>query len=185
MERYDPETNEWENVASMNEVRLSGSAVAYKPSGTIYAIGGFDGNNILASVDVYYPSRNEWSTGPRMNIPRTGLKTVVHDEKIYAIGGFDGETRLRSVEVLEPMKENKWTFVAPMNLTRSNHAVVAFDDKILAMGGFEGKVITNLTEIYYTKENIWKRSKPMNDARCYLLAVTLEDQTMDIQTLIS
>ena len=83
------------------------------------------------------------------------------------------------------MKENKWRFVAPMNLTRSNHAVVAFDDKILAMGGFEGEVTTNLTEIYYTKENIWKRSKPMNDARSALSAVTLEDQTMDIQTLIS
>ena len=185
VERYDPETNEWENVASMNEVRSDGSAVAYKPNGTIYAIGGFNGNNIHASVDIYYPSRNEWSTGPKMNIPRTGLKTVVHDEKIYAIGGFDGETRLRSVEVLEPMKENKWTFVAPMNLTRSNHAVVAFDDKILAMGGFEGEVTTNLTEIYYTKENIWKRSKPMNDARSALSAVMLEDQTMDFQTLIS
>ena len=185
VECYDPETNEWTNVASMNEVRSDGSAVAYKPMGTIYAIGGFDGNDIHASVDIYYPSRNEWSTGPRMNIPRTGLKTVVHDDKIYAIGGFDGENRLQSVEVLDPLEENKWKFVAPMNLKRSNHAVVAFDDKILAMGGFEGQVTTNLTEIYCTKENIWKRSKPMNDARSALSAVTLEDQTIDFQTLIS
>ena len=185
VECYNPENNEWAKVASMNSVRSDGSAVAYKPSGTIYAIGGFDGNNIHASVDIYYPSRNEWSTGPRMNTPRTGLKTVVHDEKIYAIGGFDGENRLQSVEVLEPLKENKWKFVAPMNLQRSNHAVVAFDDKILAMGGFQGEATTNLTEIYYTKENKWKISKPMNYARSALSAVMLEDQTMDFQTLIS
>ena len=170
----------------MNEVRSSGSAVAFKPTGTIYAIGGFDGNNIHASVDIYYPSRNEWSTGPRMNIPRKGLKTVVHEDKIYAIGGSNGfELVLQSVEVLEPLKENKWKFVAEMNLKRSNHAVVAIGDKILAMGGFQGEVTTNLTEIYHTKEDKWKNSKPMNDARSALSAVTLEDQTMDFQTLIS
>ena len=185
VECYSLDTNEWTNVASMNDIRSDASAVAFKPTGTLYAIGGFDGHNIHASVDIYYPSRNEWSMGPRMNTPRTGLKVVVHEDKIYAIGGFNGEERLQSVEVLEPLKENQWKFVAEMTLKRSNHAVVVIGDKILAMGGFQGEVTTNLTEIYHTKEDKWKKSKPLNDARSALSAVTLEDQTMDFKTLIS
>lgn len=50
-ERYNPATNTWEVIASLNIPRRALSAVAL-PDG-IYAIGGFDGNNYLSSIERY------------------------------------------------------------------------------------------------------------------------------------
>lgn len=49
VERYDPETDEWELVASLNVPRRALSAVTL-PDG-IYVMGGFDGFNYLSSVE--------------------------------------------------------------------------------------------------------------------------------------
>ena len=51
MERFDPEKNEWELIASLNTPRRALAAVTL-PDG-IYAIGGFDGFNYLNSVEKY------------------------------------------------------------------------------------------------------------------------------------
>ena len=48
-ERYNPETDEWETIASLNVPRRALSAVTL-PDG-IYAIGGFDGQTYLSSVE--------------------------------------------------------------------------------------------------------------------------------------
>lgn len=57
-ERYDPKTNKWEVIADLNIPRRALSAVAL-PDG-IYAIGGFDGQNYLSSIEKYDESKNEW-----------------------------------------------------------------------------------------------------------------------------
>lgn len=49
VERYDPETNEWQLIAPLNVARRALSAVTL-PDG-IYAMGGFDGFNYLGSVE--------------------------------------------------------------------------------------------------------------------------------------
>lgn len=49
VERFDPEKNEWELIASLNTPRRALAAVTL-PDG-IYAIGGFDGFNYLNSVE--------------------------------------------------------------------------------------------------------------------------------------
>lgn len=51
VERFDPEKNEWELIASLNTPRRALAAVTL-PDG-IYAIGGFDGFNYLNSVEKY------------------------------------------------------------------------------------------------------------------------------------
>jgi len=110
-------------------VRSDASAVAH--GGKVYIIGGFTGSEVLRSVEIYDPTKDEWRFGPTLNIARSGLKVwtvslwrflldaslclaalslslfsllsqaVILDNKIYAIGGFDGEERLASVEILD------------------------------------------------------------------------------------
>lgn len=38
----------------------------------LYAIGGFDGNERLASMECYHPENNEWTILPAMRIGRSG-----------------------------------------------------------------------------------------------------------------
>ncbi len=51
VERYDPDTDEWTTLASMNVKRSRVSLVAN--CGRLYAVGGYDGNTNLASMEVY------------------------------------------------------------------------------------------------------------------------------------
>lgn len=43
----------------------------------LYAIGGFDGENRLNSVECYHPENNEWTDMPSMKYPRSGAGVAV------------------------------------------------------------------------------------------------------------
>ena len=62
----------------------------------MYVVGGFDGQEVLNSVEVYDPGDNSWSFAVAMNSPRSGVSLVAYRDSLYALGGFDGARRLRS-----------------------------------------------------------------------------------------
>lgn len=55
---YDPARNDWKMLGSMTSSR-SNAGVAMLGD-TIYAVGGFDGNEFLNTVEVYNPDTDEW-----------------------------------------------------------------------------------------------------------------------------
>lgn len=62
----------------------------------MYVVGGFDGQEVLNSVEVYDPGDSTWSFAVAMNSPRSGVSLVSFNSSLYALGGFDGARRLRS-----------------------------------------------------------------------------------------
>ena len=57
---YDPDTNSWSKVASMNVVRRGHSLVSL--DGRLYALGGLDSSiGYIDSVEVYDPDNNTWT----------------------------------------------------------------------------------------------------------------------------
>lgn len=60
MEAYDPSTNQWTVVQSLNIPRR-GVGVAFI-GGSIYAAGGHDGNTYLNSIEKYCKYSKEWTT---------------------------------------------------------------------------------------------------------------------------
>jgi N-acetylneuraminic acid mutarotase len=79
VECYNVEMNNWSLVKPMQETRSDASAVAH--GGRIFIMGGFNGENILHTTEIYDPERNEWTYGPRLNVPRSGLKVKSDWEK--------------------------------------------------------------------------------------------------------
>lgn len=55
-------------------------------AGKIYVIGGFTGESVLASAEVYDPTLNVWQLLPEMTTPRSGVRCVTLRKHIYAIG---------------------------------------------------------------------------------------------------
>lgn len=49
----------------------------------LYAIGGFDGNERLASVECYHPENNEWSYLPPLKTGRSGAGNFYHQPLIH------------------------------------------------------------------------------------------------------
>jgi N-acetylneuraminic acid mutarotase len=97
-ERYDLNTGRWEMLAKLSEGRRALSVVAL-PDG-IYAIGGYSGQQYLASVERYDIYKNVWTKIEAMVSPKCTLSCVVSlpDLRyVYAVGGFNGKP-LETVE---------------------------------------------------------------------------------------
>ena len=88
----------WLGAAPMSTPR---SVLAVGVLGTkLYAVGGFDKDGTLASVEAYDPGSNQWSAVAPMSTPRGYLAVGVLGAKLYAVGGNDGNNHLASVERL-------------------------------------------------------------------------------------
>ncbi|XP_008189703.2 kelch-like protein 2 [Acyrthosiphon pisum] len=77
--------------------------------GLMYAIGGYDGDEDLKSVEVYRPSDGVWSSVADMEICRYRPGVVALDGLLYVMGGeTDDSIYSDTVEIYNP-KINTWT----------------------------------------------------------------------------
>ena len=74
VEVFDASTESWRLVAAMGERRINFGFVAL--GGHLYAIGGWDGENILQSCEKYYPERDEWVEIAELPQPRCLAQVV-------------------------------------------------------------------------------------------------------------
>jgi influenza virus NS1A-binding protein len=89
VERYSLERNTWEPMADLSIPRRALSAVSI--GGSVFVLGGFDGENYLSSVEKLDTGKNRWEKMSPMKHGRCTLSAVVSEDfqYIYAIGGFD------------------------------------------------------------------------------------------------
>ncbi|XP_028075011.1 kelch-like protein 12 [Camellia sinensis] len=65
----------------------------------LYALGGFNGSNMVSTIEIFDPRLGSWMMGEPMNDPRGYSGAVVIGEKIYVIGGvMDGSEILSTIE---------------------------------------------------------------------------------------
>ncbi|XP_064413796.1 kelch-like protein 1 isoform X2 [Latimeria chalumnae] len=75
VERYDPKTDTWTTVAPLSMPR---DAVGVCLLGDkLYAVGGYDGQTYLNTMESYEPQLNEWTQMSSLNIGRAGACVVV------------------------------------------------------------------------------------------------------------
>ncbi|XP_028314782.1 kelch-like protein 4 isoform X1 [Gouania willdenowi] len=75
VERYDPKTDTWTTVSSLSVPR---DAVGICLLGDrLYAVGGYDGQTYLKTVESYDTQNNEWTEEVPLNIGRAGACVVV------------------------------------------------------------------------------------------------------------
>lgn len=104
-------------------------------------MGGFNGQEVMNSAEVYDPLTNQWSFIPQMLSARSGVSLVAFQNTLYALGGFNGFTRLTTGEKFKPGRSTTWDEIAEMSTPRSNFATVILDDYIYVIGGFNGNRI--------------------------------------------
>uniref|UniRef100_A0A3Q2T7D7 Kelch-like ECH-associated protein 1a n=1 Tax=Fundulus heteroclitus TaxID=8078 RepID=A0A3Q2T7D7_FUNHE len=109
--RWDPESNRWSFVFPMSVARLGAGLVSL--NSYLYAIGGYDGQNQLCTVERYNVSRNIWEPRASMRHCRSALGVTVHQGRIYVFGGFNQHGFLSSIERYCP-DQNEWTLVTDM-----------------------------------------------------------------------
>lgn len=68
VEYYDPHSNEWQLAPPMSMLRSRLGVAVLR--GKLYAFGGYNGKDRLASVEVYDAAKEEWSTVSPMQCRR-------------------------------------------------------------------------------------------------------------------
>ncbi|KAH0481292.1 MAG: uncharacterized protein KVP18_003125 [Porospora cf. gigantea A] len=103
----DFQTGVWKQCASMKHSRSSFGCLAFK--GVVFAVGGLTGIKVVDSVELYDPSQNSWTAGPRLNHARAHLNISVYQDRfIQAIGGQDADGKsvttaeIWDLEMVEP-----------------------------------------------------------------------------------
>lgn len=102
LEVYNPKTDSWNTRAAMPTGRggVAGAVVA----GRLYVIGGIlaplDSELIRATVEVYDPKTDSWTTQFPMPTARTALAAGVVEDTLYAVGGQKRDPRLGDVSAV-------------------------------------------------------------------------------------
>lgn len=182
VESYDPNTDQWQTVASMPTGRASLAATTAL-DGRIFALGGskVDDNGHwtpLKTAEVYDPKTNAWQALSTMSVARSSLAAATAaDGRIFVFGGLDANRQaLSTTEAYDP-KTNQWKTVAKMPTPRQLlAAATASDGRIFVFGGASGNGPSSNTylstvEAYNPATDQWQTVAQLPLARGGLAAV--------------
>lgn len=164
-EYYDFVANKWSEFVCDLPSRRCRSGIAVL-NGLIYAIGGFNGQLRVRTVDVFDPKIRQWTQCASLEARRSTLGACVLDGMVYAVGGFDGTIGLQSAEVYNPITRS-WRFIAPMSTRRSSVAVAALNGLLYAIGGYDGasRQCLSSVECYNPELDRWTFIADMSQRR--------------------
>ncbi|XP_022106551.1 kelch-like protein 2 [Acanthaster planci] len=92
---YNPRFDTWNYMTSMTLPRTSAGVAVLNRE--IYVLGGSvalgekQPENMLKSVEIFHPDRNEWRFGPELPEGKVNYGAVTHNGKLYVFGGDTGE----------------------------------------------------------------------------------------------
>ncbi|KAI1899733.1 hypothetical protein AGOR_G00064800 [Albula goreensis] len=130
--RYDPRSDKWLQVASLNEKRTFFHLSALK--GKLYAVGGRNSSGEIDTVESYNLSKNEWTFMSPMKEPHYGHAGTVHGDLMYVSGGITRDTFQKELLVYDP-ETDSWSRRADMTTLRGLHCMCTVGDHLYVMGG--------------------------------------------------
>merc|ERR1719282_1889840 len=84
VERFNPKTGRWEDVASLSGPRCGHCVVALDDE-SIYALGGYDGDEVTAKVERFDVLKGTWHQVTSMKACRKDFAVAVLNGEIYAM----------------------------------------------------------------------------------------------------
>ncbi|TDO08152.1 serine/threonine protein kinase [Mycobacterium sp. BK086] len=100
----------------------------------VYAVGGSDGANDLASVEAYDPVADSWTALPALPQPRSDLGVAIADARLVAVGGVSTGQVLKTVSVMD-LSAKSWAGLPDMSTARHGMAVAAVEKSVYVIGG--------------------------------------------------
>lgn len=172
----------WAHLPAMPR-SLWGAGDAVLADGRVLVVGGSSGpssTRALATVEIFDPGSNAWSTAASMLQARAYPATVtLADGSVLVVGGSRGGVPLGSAERYFP-DSGTWVSAGSMNAPRTQaRATVMRDGRVLVTGGgtegAPGYRSTAAAEIFDPATGTWTPTAPMLSARAFHTATLLPD----------
>jgi uncharacterized protein (TIGR03437 family) len=169
---YNPDLNQWSEVASMNFRHGNTPAVAVI-EGKIYVAGGDGPGMNQRELEVYNPTTNQWTVLASMNVARNHTAGAAINGKFYVVGGRPGDTAARALEVYDPATNN-WSTLRNMPTGRSGIGAAAVNGELYVFGG-EIPQIFSAVEVYNPLSDSWTVLPPMPVAKHGIFASVINN----------
>ncbi|XP_004630336.1 kelch-like protein 42 [Octodon degus] len=125
---YNPSTNEWLQVASMNQKRSNFKLVAVNSK--LYAIGG----QAVSNVECYSPEQDSWNFVAPLPNPLAEFSACECKGQIYVIGGYT--TRERNMHILQYCPSSDiWMLFETCDVHIRKQQMVSVEETIYIVGG--------------------------------------------------
>lgn len=163
---FSEESGIWVQGPELHERRWGHGGVVV--DGRIYVLGGVsDRRQVLNTIEIYDPDRNEWTMGPEMPVHCYYMSVVTVGRQIVIIGGIDQNRNIKNWVLAFDTENDEWSRLNELPEAREG-AGVALDGRfILVMGGRAPREMAVETGFRYDlTENSWSgRVPPMSAPR--------------------
>lgn len=158
-----PVPNSWNTRALMSSPRSSHTATLLN-DGRVLVAGGFDGNQVLASAEVFDTNTNRWTTVGSLPGTRFGHSaTLLANGRVLVAGGDNGAT-VNTAALFDPAT-NQWTGTGSMTTPRVFHSAARLlDGRVIVVGGNVNAGFTAGVEIYDPATGNWTPASPLQAA---------------------
>lgn len=127
---FDPDSENWTEVASMKTARARHTMTALAGGKVLVSGGGATGE------ELYDPDADEWMSAGAMNVAREShTATALSDGRLLVSGGTSRREQLAFAEVFDP-EAGEWKSAGAMQYRRVGHtATLLQDGRVLVVGG--------------------------------------------------
>jgi N-acetylneuraminic acid mutarotase len=126
---YDPQTDKWTPGASLKTAR---ECDVVARNGTIYAIGGFDGESAVKACEAYDIATDTWRDLPDFPVETSAHHLALVNDSIFAFGDYAEMNRVQKFD----LKSQTWSRLDQTGFDARRHmAVCALDHRIYVIGG--------------------------------------------------
>ena len=157
VQKYNPDTDLWQEVAPMSVARAGVCVVADESS--MYAIGGWSRIGVLNVVEKYDPQRNSWSKVASTREKKAYCCGVLVDSKVFLFGGVKRKVPAiisTLIEIYDPVSDG-WTSVQNTFLRSIPISAVSLKEEIFVLvRKKENEQVIHQVNIYHGETNEWK-----------------------------
>jgi len=162
--RLSPGGDAWREIAPMPGPRSQAAAVARASS--IYIVGGYDGQRLVAPTYAYEASADRWRTVATIPTPRDHLAAAPIGAGVCAIGGrrLSLTTNLATLECYDPAAD-RWEKLPDAPTARGGVGAAAVGDRLVFVGGEQPSGTFKEVEIFDPATGRWSRGPDLPTPR--------------------
>lgn len=168
---YDPARNTWKRLRDAPTARAAHTLEALR--GRLYAAGGVDLRDALATLEIYDIKANRWSSAPDMPTAREHLASAVAGGRLYVLAGRTSrDGNFAAVESFDPGAQS-WRSEPQMRKPRGGIAAAAVGgDRVVVLGGEESAGTIAEVESFDVPSGRWTSLPDMRTPRHGLGAIS-------------
>jgi hypothetical protein len=151
---------------ALARIARAGQAVLALPDGRVLISGGYDGQRIVNTTEIFDPATKRWSPGAPLSSARRDHTMSLLPNGMVMVAGGEEIAPLATTEILDD-ELDRWIPGAPLRQARSKHTATLLPNGMLLLTGGTGADSRALasTELYDTAIDVWRPGPPMAIAR--------------------